>query len=43
MRTALALMAAAVVVFFAGWAVDDKVFGDDIPRAGPSPVCRSVA
>jgi hypothetical protein len=37
MRTALALMAAAVVVFFAGWAVDDKVFGDDIPRS------RSVA
>ena len=32
MRTALALMAAAVVVFFAGWVVDDKVPGRDIPR-----------
>ena len=32
MRTALALMAAAVVVFFAGWVVDDKFPGRDIPR-----------
>ena len=32
MRTALALVAAAVVVFLLGWIVDDKVFGDDVPR-----------
>ncbi len=32
MRTALLLVAAAVVVFLAGWLIDDKVFGDDLPR-----------
>lgn len=32
MRTALALVAAAVVVFLVGWIVDDKLLGDDVPR-----------
>ncbi len=32
MRTAPALVAAAVVVFLLGWIVDDKVFGEDVPR-----------
>ncbi len=32
MRKALVLVAALIVVFAAGWLIDDKVLGDDIPR-----------
>ena len=32
MRNALVIVVAAVVVFLAGWLIDDKLFGDDIPR-----------
>jgi len=32
MRNALALVAAAVLVFSAGWLIDDKLFGHAIPR-----------
>ena len=32
MRNALLAVAAVVVVFLAGWIVDDKILGGDIPR-----------
>lgn len=32
MRKALVLVAALIVVFVAGWLIDDKILGDDIPR-----------
>jgi len=32
MRTSLALVAAVVVVFLAGWWIDDQLLGNDVPR-----------
>ena len=32
MRTTIALVAAAVVVFLAGWWIDDQLLGNDVPR-----------